>query len=80
MTEYTESAKIDILKKALIDNRYTDVIDSMRPDSTISINPSQDGFLDIFIDSTNDFMALLFEAICRVKAQKDTNLELIMSR
>ena len=41
MTEYTESAKIDILKQALIDNRYTDVIDSMRPDSTISINPSQ---------------------------------------
>ena len=77
MTEYTESAKIDILKQALIDNRYTDVIDSMRPDSTISINPSQDGFIDIFIDSTNDFMALLFEAICRVKAQKDTNLELI---
>ena len=56
MTEYTESAKIDILKQALIDNRYTDVIDSMRPDSTISINPSQDGFIDIFIDSTNDFM------------------------
>ena len=77
MTEYTESAKIDILKQALIDNRYTDVIDSMRPDSTISINPSQDGFIDIFIDSSNDFMSLLFEAICRVKAQKDTNLELI---
>jgi len=77
MTEYTESAKIDILKQALIDNRYTDVIDSMRPDSTISINPSQHGFIDIFIDSSNDFMSLLFEAICRVKAQKDTNLELI---
>ena len=77
MTEYTESAKIDILKQALIDNRYTDVIDSMRPDSTISINPSQNGFIDIFIDSSNDFMSLLFEAICRVKAQKDTNLELI---
>jgi len=77
MTEYTESAKIDILKQALIDNRYTDVIDSMRPDSTISINPSQAGFLDIFINSSNDFMSLLFEAICRVKAQKDTNLELI---
>ena len=77
MTEYTESAKIDILKQALIDNRYTDVIDSMRPDSTISINPSQSGFIDIFINSSNDFMSLLFEAICRVKAQKDTNLELI---
>jgi replicative DNA helicase Mcm len=77
MTEYTESAKIDILKQALIDNRYTDVIDSMRPDSTISINPSQSGFIDIFINSSNDFMSLLFEAVCRVKAQKDTNLELI---
>ena len=77
MTEYTESAKIDILKQALIDNRYTDVIDSMRPDSTISINPSQNGFIDIFINSSNDFMSLLFESICRVKAQKDTNLELI---
>ena len=77
MTEYTESAKIDILKQALIDNRYTDVIDSMRPDSTISINPSQNGFIDIFINSSNDFMSLLFEAVCRVKAQKDTNLELI---
>jgi replicative DNA helicase Mcm len=77
MTEYTESAKIDILKQALIDNRYTDIIDSMRPDSTISINPSQSGFIDIFINSSNDFMSLLFEAICRVKAQKDTNLELI---
>ena len=77
MTEYTESAKIDILKQALIDNRYTDVIDSIRPDSTISINPSQSGFIDIFINSSNDFMSLLFEAICRVKAQKDTNLELI---
>jgi len=77
MTKYTESAKIDILKQALIDNRYTDVIDSMRPDSTISINPSQSGFIDIFINSSNDFMSLLFEAICRVKAQKDTNLELI---
>ena len=77
MTEYTESAKIYILKQALIDNRYTDVIDSMRPDSTISINPSQNGFIDIFINSSNDFMSLLFEAVCRVKAQKDTNLELI---
>ena len=57
MTEYTESAKIDILKQALIDNRYTDVIDSMRPDSTISINPSQDAFLDNFNDRTNDLMA-----------------------
>ena len=44
MTDYTDSAKRDILRQALIDNRYTDVIDRLRPNSTISINPSQKGF------------------------------------
>ena len=79
MTEYTESAKIDILKQALIDNRYTDVIDSLRPNSTMSINPSQKGFIDIFIQYPNDFLGSLREAIYQVKTQKDTNLELIRS-
>ena len=41
MTEYTDSAKIDVLKQALTDNRYTDVIDRLRPNSTISINPKR---------------------------------------
>ena len=79
MTEYTDSAKIDVLKQALIDNRYTDVIDSLRPNSTMSINPSQKGFIDIFIQYPNDFLGSLREAIYQVKTQKDTNLELIRS-
>jgi replicative DNA helicase Mcm len=73
----TKSRKIDDVKQALYDNRYADVIDKLRPDSTISINPSQDGLIDVFIDSTNDFMEVLREAIYRVKAAKDSNLELV---
>lgn len=73
----TESGKIDILARALIDNRYTDVIDSLRPDSTISINPSEDGFIDIFLEDSASFMDLLREAIYQVKSQKDGNLPLI---
>ena len=53
--EYTDSAKIDVLKQALIDNRYTDVIDTLRPNSKISINPSQKGFIDIYLQYPNDF-------------------------
>ena len=77
--EYTDSAKIDVLKQALTDNRYTDVIDSLRPNSTMSINPSQKGFIDIYLQYPNDFLDSLREAIYQVKAQKDTNLELIRS-
>jgi len=73
----TKSAKIDALVKALYDNKYVEIIDRMRPDSAISINPSQKGFLDIFIESSNDFIGLLHEAICRVKAQKDGNIDVI---
>mgnify|MGYP002630965987 FL=1 len=79
MTDYTDSAKIDVLKQALLDNKYTDVIDRLRPNSTISINPSQKGFIDMFIQYPNDFLGSLREAIYQVKAQKDTNLELIRS-
>ncbi len=75
----TESRMIDELVQALHDNKYTDVIDSLRPNSTIKINPSQKGFIDIFIDSSNDFIELLHEAIYRVKAQKDGDLEEIRS-
>ena len=79
MTDYTDSAKRDILTQALIDNRYTDVIDSLRPNSKISINPSQKGFLDMFVQYPNEFLDLLRESIYRVKAQKDGDLELIRS-
>ena len=79
MIEYTDSAKIDTLKQALTDNRYTDVIDRLRPNSTISINPSQKGFIDIYLQYPNDFLDSLREAIYQVKTQKDTNLELIRS-
>ena len=77
--EYTDSAKIDRIVKALIDNRYTDVIDGLRPNSTISINPSQDGFIDIYLQYPNDFIGVLREAIYRVKTQKDGNYDLVSS-
>ncbi len=79
MIEYTDSAKIDVLKQALIDNRYTDVIDRLRPNSKISINPSQKGFIDIYLQYPNDFIDSLREAIYRVRTQKDGDLELIRS-
>ena len=59
MTEYTDSAKRDILTQALIDNRYTDIIDKLRPNSKISINPSQKGFIDMFIQYPNEFVIFL---------------------
>lgn len=67
----TDSRKIDELVEALHKNRYTDAIDRLRPNSTISINPSQEGFLDIYVEYPNDFLSSLREAIFRVKAQKD---------
>ena len=75
----TTSYMVDTLCNALHTNKYVDVIDSMRPDSVISINPSQKGFVDVFIERSNDFIELLKEAIFRVKAQKDGDLELIRS-
>lgn len=76
---HTTSAAIDTLCEALYKNKYIDVIDRMRPDSTISINPAQDGFLDIFVEKSNNFVELLKEAIFKVRAQKDGNLELVRS-
>jgi replicative DNA helicase Mcm len=77
----TDSRKIDELVEALHKNRYTDTIDRLRPNSTISINPSQKGFLDIYIEYPNDFLPSLREAVFRVKAQKDglDKLDLIKS-
>ena len=75
----TDSRKIDELVEALYKNKYSDIIDKLRPNSKISINPSQKGFLDIYIEYPNDFLGSLREAIYRVKAHKDGDLELIRS-
>ena len=73
----TQSRNIDIIMEALHKGNYTGVIDSMRPESTISINPSVEGMVDVFIERSGDFMFLLREAIFRVKAQKDGNIDII---
>jgi replicative DNA helicase Mcm len=75
----TDSRKIDELVEALYKNKYSDVIDQLRPNSKISINPSQKGFIDVYIEYPNDFLGSLREAIYRVKSHKDGDLELIRS-
>lgn len=77
MPTATTSRFIEIIQEALVKNKYVSTIDRMRPDSTLSINPSHEGMVDVFIERKNDFMFLLREAIFRIRAQKDGDLEMV---
>ena len=46
----TESAKFDLIKQGLYDNKYIDTIDGLRPNSTFSFNPSEEPFLDVYLE------------------------------
>ena len=59
MTIGTTSRMIEIIQESLVANKYVDVIDRMRPDTTLSINPSHDKMVDVYIERKNDFMFLL---------------------
>jgi replicative DNA helicase Mcm len=77
MTIGTTSRMIEIIQESLVANKYVDVIDRMRPDTTLSINPSHDKMVDVFIERKNDFMFLLREAIFNIRAQKDGNIDMV---
>ena len=46
----TESAKFDLIKQGLYDNKYIDTIDGLSPTSTFSFNPSEEPFLDVYLE------------------------------
>ena len=75
----TESAKFEIIKKGLYDNKYVDTIDGLRPNSTFSFNPSEEPFLDMYLEDAKDFIDVLRNAIFSVLAEKRGNLSMIQS-
>ena len=75
----TESAKFDLIKQGLYDNKYIDTIDGLRPNSTFSFNPSEEPFLDVYLEDAKNFIDVLKDAIFSVLAEKRGNLAMIKS-
>ena len=75
----TESAKVDMIMQGLRTHDYVRVIDGLRPDSVFRFNPSEQPFLDLYIEDPNDFMRLLKLSIYKTLAEKRGNLQLITS-
>ena len=75
----TESAKVDMIMQGLRTHNYVRVIDGLRPDSVFRFNPSEQPFLDLYIEDPNDFMRLLKLSIYKTLAEKRGNLQLITS-
>ena len=79
MSMMTESAKVDMIMQGLRTHDYVRVIDGLRPDSVFRFNPSEQPFLDLYIEDPNDFMRLLKLSIYKTLAEKRGNLQLITS-
>ena len=75
----TESAKFDLIKQGLYDNKYIDTIDGLRPNSTFSFNHSEEPFLEVYLEDAKNFIDVLKDAIFSVLAEKRGNLAMIKS-
>ena len=79
MMAMTESAKIDLIRQGLYDRKYVDIIDGLRPDSTFSFDPSEEPFLNLYVEDPTEFLELLKTCIFRVMSEKQGNLDMITS-
>ena len=73
----TQSSKIDTIMEGLYMNKYVDIIDGLRPNSTFCLNPSVEPFIDMYIDDSVEFLELLKIAIFKIMAEKKGSFDLI---
>ena len=66
----TESAISDRLKDILSSKKYTDIIDSLRPDGSFTINIMADDMIDIYTEAGSRFYDLAMSAILEIIQQK----------
>ena len=68
----TESAIADRLKEVLSSKKYTDIIDSLRPDGAFTINIMDEDMIDIYTEAGSRFYELAMEAVLKIIQQKKT--------
>jgi len=66
----TESLQTEVMRDALYQHNYVDVIDGLRPDSTFCLNVAEEPFLSIYSDNPQEFMKTLRKSIIQVIVQK----------
>ena len=69
----TESLQTEVMRDALFEKKYVDVIDGLRPDSTFCLNVTEEPFLSLYSDNPHEFMNTLRKAIIQIIAQKRGN-------
>ena len=66
----TESALVDTITEHFFTGNWTDIIDSLRPSDTFSINISKDPWLDLYLENQDTFKDAVKRAALMVKGQK----------
>ena len=66
----TESALVDTITEHFFTGNWTDIIDSLRPSDTLSINISKDPWLDLYLENQENFKDAVKRAALMVKGQK----------
>jgi replicative DNA helicase Mcm len=70
MTQYTDSAVQDKIYEVLNYREWNDKLSSIRPTDTITVDISNDDFIDIYLSRQGDFLPLFKRAVLRILAQR----------
>jgi len=73
----TDSAIVDRLTEIFSMPYWTNIIDSFRPDDTMTIDISNQLFGDLFLENEEDFKELAKQAVLSVKQQKLAGLKVL---
>ena len=71
----TDSAMVDRLTEIFSVPKWTQIIDALRPDDTLTIDISNQIFGDVFLENEEDFKELAKQAVLGVKQQKLAGLK-----